>query len=102
MVHAVIDAPMERIRGLNGHNGYNGHTRVVPSGDGSAVSRKVEMPVIEEAVRTILRAVGDDPDRPGLLDTPRRVARMYKESHVAHSLKTEQIDSRKPAQEVAS
>lgn len=101
MVHAVIDAPMERIRGLNGHNGHNGHTRVVPPGDGSAVSRKVDMPVIKEAVRTILRAVGDDPDRPGLLDTPRRVARMYKASHVACSLEAKQIALRKPAQEVA-
>lgn len=38
-----------------------------------------DMGVIEEAVRTILRAVGEDPNRPGLLDTPRRVARMYQE-----------------------
>jgi GTP cyclohydrolase I len=38
-----------------------------------------DMAVIEEAVRTILKAVGEDPDRPGLLDTPRRVARMYRE-----------------------
>jgi GTP cyclohydrolase IA len=79
MVHAVMDAPKERIGGLNGHNGHNRHTHLVPPGDGSASSREVDLPVIEEAVRTILRAVGEDPDRPGLLDTPRRVARMYKE-----------------------
>ena len=34
---------------------------------------------IEEAVRTILEAVGDDPARGGLKDTPARVARMYEE-----------------------
>jgi GTP cyclohydrolase I len=34
---------------------------------------------IEDAVRTILTAVGEDPDRDGLLDTPRRVAKMYTE-----------------------
>lgn len=34
---------------------------------------------IEHAVREILLAVGEDPDRPGLLDTPQRVARAYKE-----------------------
>lgn len=34
---------------------------------------------IEEAVRMILEAVGEDPSREGLLDTPARVARMYKE-----------------------
>lgn len=39
----------------------------------------VDLEAIEGAVRTILRAVGEDPDRPGLLDTPRRVARMYEE-----------------------
>lgn len=34
---------------------------------------------IEEAVRMILEAVGEDPEREGLLDTPKRVARMYEE-----------------------
>lgn len=34
---------------------------------------------IEEAVRTILVSVGDDPDRDGLRQTPDRVARMYGE-----------------------
>lgn len=35
--------------------------------------------LIEEAVRQILFAVGEDPTRDGLLKTPRRVARMYGE-----------------------
>ena len=34
---------------------------------------------IEAAVREILRAVGEDPDREGLRETPARVARMYAE-----------------------
>lgn len=34
---------------------------------------------IEAAVREILLAVGEDPDREGLLETPARVARMYDE-----------------------
>jgi len=34
---------------------------------------------IERAVREILHAVGEDPDREGLLETPARVARMYAE-----------------------
>ena len=32
---------------------------------------------IENAVRDILEAVGEDPNRPGLQETPRRVANMY-------------------------
>ncbi|MBV9662148.1 MAG: GTP cyclohydrolase I FolE [Acidimicrobiales bacterium] len=34
---------------------------------------------IEAAVREILVAIGEDPDRDGLVETPRRVARMYEE-----------------------
>lgn len=34
---------------------------------------------IEAAVREILLAIGEDPDRDGLVDTPMRVARMYAE-----------------------
>src|ERR1700733_10222606 len=34
---------------------------------------------IEAAVREILLAVGEDPDREGLRETPERVARMYAE-----------------------
>ncbi len=39
----------------------------------------VDLPRIEAAVREILAAIGEDPDRDGLLDTPARVARMYEE-----------------------
>jgi GTP cyclohydrolase IA len=39
----------------------------------------VDLPRIERAVREILLAVGEDPDREGLVETPARVARMYAE-----------------------
>lgn len=39
----------------------------------------VDQPRIERAVREILAAIGEDPDRNGLLETPARVARMYAE-----------------------
>lgn len=49
---------------------------------GAAVSafareRPVDTDAIEGAVRTILEAVGEDPNREGLLDTSRRVAEFY-------------------------
>ncbi|HUJ64534.1 MAG TPA: GTP cyclohydrolase I FolE, partial [Acidimicrobiales bacterium] len=39
----------------------------------------VDLPRIEHAVREILLAIGEDPERDGLVETPRRVARMYEE-----------------------
>ncbi|MDR5712190.1 GTP cyclohydrolase I FolE [Nesterenkonia flava] len=40
----------------------------------------VDLPRIEAAVREILLAVGEDPERDGLKDTPARVARAYEEA----------------------
>ena len=39
----------------------------------------VDLKKIEEAVKLILEAVGEDVEREGLLDTPKRVAKMYAE-----------------------
>ncbi len=43
------------------------------------VADDVDYGRIERAVREILQAVGEDPDREGLRETPGRVARMYAE-----------------------
>lgn len=52
-----------------------------PSDDGLAGPvPKIEIPAeVQEAVRTLIRWAGDDPDREGLLDTPARVGRAWKE-----------------------
>lgn len=39
----------------------------------------MDKPRIEAAIREILIAIGEDPDREGLVETPDRVARMYEE-----------------------
>jgi GTP cyclohydrolase IA len=46
---------------------------------GVSVEKVVDLPRIEAAVREILLAVGEDPDRDGLRRTPARVARSYAE-----------------------
>jgi len=40
----------------------------------------------EAAVRTLLRWAGDDPTREGLLETPARVARAYKEFFAGYEI----------------
>ena len=50
-----------------------------PGADGGESAPQIDMPRIERAVREILSAVGEDPDREGLRETPGRVARMYAE-----------------------
>lgn len=47
--------------------------------DESPIHDQVDLDRIRRAVREILFAVGEDPDREGLVDTPDRVARMYAE-----------------------
>ena len=39
----------------------------------------IDQEKIVEAMALVIRAVGEDPDREGLVDTPRRVAQMYEE-----------------------
>ncbi|MGE5381168.1 MAG: GTP cyclohydrolase I FolE [Methylocystaceae bacterium] len=43
------------------------------------IENKVDKGKIEQAVRMILEAIGENPEREGLRDTPARVARMYEE-----------------------
>ena len=40
---------------------------------------EVDLPRLEHAVREILIAIGENPDREGLLDTPARVAKAYRD-----------------------
>lgn len=50
-----------------------------PDGWPAPTNGGVDKPRIEKAVREILEAIGEDPERDGLVDTPARVARMYEE-----------------------
>ncbi len=67
-----------------------------------ASSRTKKKPVIspptqdevEEAIRTLIRWAGDDPTREGLLDTPRRVAKSYREFFSGYEQNPSEILSR--------
>jgi GTP cyclohydrolase I len=61
--------------GDESRSGGNG----APQGRGGQSSGAVDLARIERAVKEILAAVGEDPEREGLLETPARVARMYAE-----------------------
>jgi GTP cyclohydrolase I len=57
----------------------SGHDEPV-DGDLVRSPPKIAVPAeVQEAVRTLIRWAGDDPEREGLLDTPARVARAWKE-----------------------
>ena len=45
----------------------------------------------EEAVRTLLRWAGDDPEREGLLDTPKRVVRAYEEFFSGYAVEPREL-----------
>ncbi|MCW2540270.1 MAG: folE [Frankiales bacterium] len=56
-------------------------TEVAKAAKGGEVARStaVDLPRVERAVRELLIAIGEDPDREGLKQTPSRVARSYAE-----------------------
>ncbi|WP_238918750.1 GTP cyclohydrolase I FolE [Clostridium sp. YIM B02555] len=53
--------------------------------------KKIDTDKIEKCIREILIALGDDPNREGLIDTPKRVARMYEEVFAGMNLTNEEI-----------
>ncbi|MGD0375544.1 MAG: GTP cyclohydrolase I FolE [Streptosporangiaceae bacterium] len=55
------------------------------------MSQQVDQERIERAVREILLAIGEDPDRDGLRDTPARVARAYAEQFAGLRLQPENV-----------
>jgi len=49
------------------------------SGQVDANGKLIVPDEVQDAIRTLIRWAGDDPEREGLLDTPKRVARAWKE-----------------------
>ncbi len=83
----------------NGHNGHNSHDHGYRNLLSEHLLESFEINLdyeqddqaIEAAVRNILEGVGEDPEREGLLRTPHRVARMYKELLEGYHINPEKL-----------
>ena len=67
---------MKLVKGINNKNLEN---------------NKVSDKEVEEALKTILTWIGEDPSREGLLETPKRVVKAFKEYFVGYTQDAEQI-----------
>jgi GTP cyclohydrolase I len=76
------DADTRRSRETNAAGHANGHAAAVSRADAEA------------AVRTLLTYIGEDPDREGLVDTPKRVVKSYDEFFGGYTQDPEEILAR--------
>lgn len=70
----------------------NKPARIFRNGDGSPT--RPSRAEAQEAVKTLILWAGDDPEREGLIDTPRRVAKAYEEFFAGYDDDPHQILSR--------
>ena len=66
-------------------------TRTEAEGDAVGARNRIDFARAEAAVRELLIAVGEDPDREGLVDTPARVARAYAETFAGLRMTPEDV-----------
>ena len=66
-------------------------TRTEAEGDAVGARNTIDFPRAEAAVRELLIAVGEDPDREGLVDTPARVARACAETFAGLRMTAEDV-----------
>lgn len=55
------------------------------------MAKQIDTAKIESCIRELLVALGDDPEREGLIDTPKRVAKMYAEVFAGMTYTNEEI-----------
>ena len=59
-----------------------------------AFEKKTSREEAEEAVRTLIKWAGDNPEREGLLDTPKRVVKAYEEFFIGYKESAEEYLSK--------
>ncbi len=64
---------------MNSENGNHNDEMNLIGDDDKKINNNLDHDRIQTAVQELLAAFGENPNRPGLLDTPDRVARMYSE-----------------------
>lgn len=69
---------------------FDGFSDVSEVDEATGCSQSSRLP-IERAIRTLIRAAGDDPDREGLRDTPARVARAYGEWFAGYAIDPKEL-----------
>src|ERR1700712_1797723 len=57
----------------------------------AALPKRPSRPEAEKAVETLLRWAGDDPKREGLVDTPARVAKAFRELFAGYDMDPEDV-----------
>lgn len=67
-------------------NLHQTHIKPFVDDDDLSIPRGPGRPAIEDAVRTLIAAAGDDPRREGLIDTPARVAKAYREWFAGYAI----------------
>ena len=55
------------------------------------MQRQIDLEKIESCIRELLIALGDDPEREGLKETPKRVAKMYEEVFAGMTVSNDEI-----------
>ena len=83
---------INKMESIHENGSQNGSVRTVQAAELVETEGMTDQhPVIEEAVRTILTNVGEDPDREGLVRTPHRVAKMYDELLAGYHVDPEKL-----------
>jgi len=70
---------------------HNGTSTYAPAAKPPQKAKRPSRAEAEQAVRTLIRWAGDDPDREGLVETPARVARAYEQWFAGYSEEPEEL-----------
>ena len=89
-LHDALQTPQAEAREAEGRGPHDAEAAAATNGHGATVGRLEA----EAAVRTLLTYIGENPDREGLADTPKRVIKSYDEFFGGYTQDPEEILAR--------